>query len=461
MIKSYKIVLIIQTVIILIGFFAFKKFYYTDYEQISRALVVIFGFLALVISAFSVLIQRIIVGVIDSDSTIEEVNNQTPNDKFWKNSFLINIILGVLTLIISITGLCSEIEIGVQNGNFVFDFFSSLLILTVSSITIGLLLRVRESINEITKFFGFLMAVISVIIFSGSLFAVSSESLWVTSYSSDSLYGIVHNLLKKEDSHIGTLPQVAVVDESAARADIERESEGEGEREEADSDYYGFNEMSFPDVETEGYFKNLFNDEKYDDAKVQGLAKLFLSNFLALEKGKSFTGIRKAAESGFYYEEYDEINKVDKKIRRNSEAIRNTFDSYNVLLYAFLSEKNYYDSSLNEMINMLITSHDDIYNTENPEQSLDKIYKTMIFGLKKEFPEYYFDNLSSFASENALSSINKNANMNSDDNNGSPDYNSKLNTVWFYSFWARRYKEKNIDVVYEILKEIKAHYEDN
>lgn len=458
MIKSYKIVLIIQIVIILIGFFAFKNFYYSDYKQISRALVLIFGFLALAISAFSVLIQRIIVGVTDSDSTIEEVNNQAPNDKFWRNSFLINIILGVLILIISITGLCSEIEIGVPNGNFLFDFFVSLLILTICSIAIGLLLRVRESINEITKFFGFLMAVISVIIFSGCLFVVSSTSLWVTSSSSDSLYGIVHNLFKKEDSHIGTLPQVAVVDESSAAVVGESESEGEVEEE---SDYYGFNDMSFPDLETKGYFKNLFNDEKYDDAKVQNLTKLFLSNFLALEKDKSFTEIRKAVEMGFYYEEYDEINKVDKKIRRNPEGIRNTFDSYNVLLYAFLSKKNYYDSNLNEMVNMLISSHDDIYKAENPEQSLDKIYKTMIFGSKKEFPDYYFDNLSSYASESALSSISKNANINSDDNNSYPEYNSKLNTVWFYSFWARRYKEKNIDVVYEILKEIKAHYEED
>jgi hypothetical protein len=459
MIKSYKTVLIIQIVIILIGFFAFKNFYYSDYEQIERTLVLIFGFLALAISAFSVLIQRIIVGVIDSDSTIEEVNNQTPNDKFWRNSFFITIILGALTLIISIVGLCSEIEIGVKNGGFMSDFFASLLILTISSITIGLLLRVRESINEITKFFGFLMGVISVIIFSGCLFVVSSESLWVTSYGSDSLYGIVQNLFKKEDSQIGTLPQVAVVDESSAAVAGESESEGEGEEEE--SDYYGFNEMSFPDVETEGYFKSLFNDEKYDDAKAQDLTKLFLSGFLELEKGQSFMQLRRAAERGFFYEEYDEINKVDKKIRRNPDAIRNTFDSYNVLLYTFLSQKNYYDSSLNEIVNTLISSHDDIYKTENPEESLDKMYKTMIFGAKKEFPEYYFDNLSPYASENVLNSISKNAEMNSERDNNEVSYSAKFSTVWIYSFWARRYKEKNIDVVYEILKEIKEHYEDN
>jgi hypothetical protein len=459
MIKSYKIVLIIQIVIILAASYAFHNVYYEDYDEFSKTGIVLIGSAVLIISAFSILIQKIIVGILNSDSTTEEVNAQTPNDKFWRNSFLINIVFGVLALLISISAAVSGLDVGIKSNDFMNDICNSLIILITASLTIGLLLRVRESINEITKLLGILMILISVLIFAGSLYVASANAARVRSYSHDSIYGIIYNLFEKEESQIGTLPEVAVVDESAAKADIERESEGEGEGEE--SDYYGFNGMSFPDVETEGYFKNLFNDEKYDDAKVQGLAKLFLSNFLALEKGKSFTGIRKAAESGFYYEEYDEINKVDKKIRRNSEAIRNTFDSYNILLYAFLSEKNYYDSSLNEMVDMLITSHEDIYNTENPEQSLDKIYKTMIFGLKKEFPEYYFDNLSSYASENALSLISKNANMNSDDNNGNPDYNSKLNTVWFYSFWARRYKEKNIDVVYEILKEIKAHYEDN
>lgn len=461
MIKSYKIVLIIQIVIILIGSFAFHNVYFEDYDAFSKTEIVSIGSAVLIIAAFSILIQKIIVGILNSDSTTEEVNAQTPNDKFWRNSFLINIVFGVLALIISISTAVSDLDVGIHYSNFMNDIFNSLIILIVASLAIGLLLRVRDSINEITKLLGVLMIVISVLIFAGSLYVASANAARVRSYSRDSLYGIIHNLFEQEDSNIGTLPEVAVVDESAAKADIERESEGEGEGEEAESDYYGFNEMSFPDLETEGYFKNLFNDEKYDDAKVQDLTKLFLSDYLALEKGKSFTEIRKAAEKGFYYEIYDEINKVVNKIRRNPKEIRNTFDNYNMLLYAFLSEKNYYDSSLNEMVNMLISSHDDLYNTENPEQSLDKIYKTMIFGVKKEFPEYYFDNLSPYASENALSSIRKNADANAEVDEGNPDYNLKLNAVWFYSFWARRYKEKNIDVVYEILKEIKTHYEDN
>ncbi|MBS7256293.1 MFS transporter [Flavobacterium branchiicola] len=460
MIKSYKIVIIIQIIIILLGSFIFNSYYYSDYDKIETALVVVFGSSALIIAAVSILIQRMIVGVLNSDSTTDEINEQTPNDKFWKNSFLIYIILGVLTFIVAIVGLSSDIELGVRNGGFMFDFFSSLIVLIISSLSIGLLLRVRDSINEITKFLGILMILISAIIFSGCLFLASSASLWVTSYNHDSLYGRITSLFKGDDSQIDTLPEdVAVVDETVG--DNARESEGEGEGEEPESDYYGFSEMSFPDVETEGYFKNLFNDEKYDDAKVQDLTKLFLSDYLALEKGKSFSGIRKAAEKGFYYEIYDEINKIVNKIRRNPEEIRSTFDSYNMLLYAFLSEKNYYDSSLNETVNILISSHDDIYKTEDPEQTLDKIYKTMIFGAKKEFPEYYFDNLKSYASENTLSSISKNADANAESDDSNPDYNSKLNTTWIYSFWARRYKEKNSDVVYEILKEIKEHYEDN
>ena len=38
---------------------------------------------------------------------------------------------------------------------------------------------------------------------------------------------------------------------------------------------------------------------------------------------------------------------------------------------------------------------------------------------------------------------------------------TKEDMVWAYSFWARRHQEKNADVVFEILKEIKNNYDNN
>jgi|GEM_PF-1217237 len=445
MIKSYKIVLIIQMVLILIGFFVSKGLYYSDYDQISRALVLLFGSSPLVIAGFSVLIQKIIVEVINSDSTIEEVNKQTTNDKFWRNSFLVTIILGVLTLIISIVGLCSEIEIGVKNGAFMFNFSVSLLTLTISSLTIGILLRVRESINEVAKLLGFLLGVIAVIIFSACLFLVSSESLWVTSYKPDSLYGTLVSFFDKEDSRseeTGTKNTFA-----------ERESEGDEEgTDENDFDYYEFYKMNFSNVE----IKDNLNHGKSD---IQSLFKLFLAKYLKLAENQSFNGFRIAIQNGVYFGEFPDINAIDEKLRLDPVAIRETFDNYNPMLYAFLSEKIYFGSNLNLIVDALINSHEDIYGTENPEESLNKIYKIMFFGGKKDFPEYYYEKLSPYVSENVRNSIKKDAETNANKDNYVEGHGQKMSTIWIYSFWARRYKEKNIDVVFEILKEIKEHYE--
>lgn len=443
MIKSYKIVIIIQCIILLIFSFVFNEVYNEDIQLIPMIQLLIIGFSPLILLAISIIIQRLIVAVIHSDSTNDEVNKEAPIDKFWKNAFFINVIFGALTFLCSIISSVLKLEVGVVSSDYIYRFFISLDILMISSLIISLVLRIKDSVIEITKFLGFLMLFISILIFSFSLYLAVLNVVTIRSNSGDGI--------------IGTLNSVSETEEVAT--DVEHESEGEGEGEESESDYYGFNEMSFPEVNINGYFKELFEDSSYDNTKTEDLTKNFLSDFLVLEKDQSFTGIRIAIERGFAYDE--EIKKVDEKIRRNPEAIREAFDSYNTLLYAFLSNKIYFDSNLNLIVDALIKTHEDIYETENPHERLTKIYKIMIFGAQKEFPNYYYNEIKPYASENVLSLVSKNAETSSEKDNSNAEYASQLNTVWIYSFWARRHKEKNEDVVFEILKEIKEHYNED
>jgi hypothetical protein len=454
MIKSYKIILIVQFILLLLLGFGFSKVqYFEDVPLIPTVPLLIIGFSPLILLAISIIIQKLIVAVIYSDSENSETDKEVPNDKFWKNSFFVNVIFGALTFVLSIVSVVSNLEVGVVSSDYINRFFISLGMLFFASLIISLFLRIKDSVTEITRFLGFLMLFISIIIFLFSLYIATLNVVTVRSYNRDSIIWRLKHLFEDDANMDEESVVAAEVVEAEDESQFERESEGD----ESEFDYYGFNEMSFPEVKTHAYFEELFGDQKYDDAKTHDLTKIFLSSFLELQKEQSFTGIRRAIERGFAYDE--EINKIDKKIRRDPEAIRGAFDIYNAVLYTFLSDKIYFDSNLNLIVDALINSHEDIYKTENPEETLDKIYKTMDFGVKKDFPDYYYNEITRYASKEFLASINKNAETNSDKDDSSTTFNSQLNTVWIYSFWARRHKEKNSDVVFDILKEVKEHYD--
>ncbi|MBS7232825.1 hypothetical protein KHA90_17540 [Flavobacterium psychroterrae] len=442
MIKSYKIILITQSIILLIFGFVFKAQYYDDIQLIPTIQLLIIGFSPLILLTISIIIQKLIVAVIYSDSTNDQIDKEKMSiDKFWKNAFFINAIFGVLTFLSSIISSVLKLEVGVVSSDYIYRFFLSIGIIMISSLIISLFLRIKESVSEINKLSNYLLVFISILIFAFSLYLSILNVLKVRSYSGDSMIGTINTVNETEET---------VYQES--------EGEGEGEEPESESDYYGFNEMSFPDIDTKEYFKELFEDQNYDNEKTQDLTKIFLFSFMELEKGQSFMELRSAIERGFAYDE--EIKKVDKKIRKNPEAIKETFDTYSPFLYAFLSDKIYVESNLNLIVDALLNSHEDIYETENPEEALNKIYKTMIFGSQKEFPKYYYDQISPYASEAVLDLVNKNSETDSERNNSNVEYSSQLTTTWIYSFWARRFKEKNNEVVFEILKEIKEHYDE-
>lgn len=446
MIKSYKTVLIIQIIVILIGSFALHDFHYTnDFNRLPISIVLLIGLSVLILLMFSMLIQMLIAGIFYSNSTIGEGSKNVANDKFWRNSFSINLGFGILAFIVSIVAIVSDLDLAVPGYDSSDRFFISLAILIISSLVISLLLHIKKSVNEITKLLGFLMILISAFVFAGSLFVASTNALMVKSYNRDSLYGILKNLLEED-------VETPSNERKVTKVVVPVKVENKDDENESDYDYYGFSKMSFPDLETGDYFMELF-DETYTKSKVQELFGFFLSDFLNLQKKESICYLRGSIESGFYSYRYDDLVAVDKMIGRNPESIQKTFDSYSSLIYAFISDETYYNSNLNVIVDILIESHNDLYRAENPEEALNKIYKIMVLGKNTQYPDFHYDELSKFASKKVLDLIKKNTKDDPD-----PDYSIKVSTFWVNSFWARRYKENNIDVVFDILQEIKQHF---
>lgn len=182
---------------------------------------------------------------------------------------------------------------------------------------------------------------------------------------------------------------------------------------------------------------------------------MFLSKNLDLRDSQYISEIRRAITYAQHEDEFSEINDIDEKMGRKPEEIRDAFDSYKPLIYAVLTDEIYFDSNLYLIVNALIQSHEDVSSNGNAEETMKKINGIMNLGYKDSFPYEYYDALQPYVSKEVLEPLKQNARK----FEGEFEYNWKLNTVWVYSFWGRRFEEKNHDEVFKILKEIRAEYE--
>jgi hypothetical protein len=451
MIKSYKIVLIIEVLLLTTIILAFHNIKYgIDFSVLPKVSLLLIGFSPVILFGISIVIQRLVVIIVSSDFTKADVEKENNGiDKFWKNSFFINLIFGAVTSILVIFFVVLNISVGIKGVDFGNRFAVFLAAIVVSSLIIGLFLRIKDSVSEISKLLGGLMILISIFIFGCSLTASVDNMMAIQFSRNEEIIGTVKSLPEVEEVFAEDVIDTMAVDSASLSW------RAVGEIEEAEPDYYGFNKMNFPEIIANECFQTGLL-QNYTDSKKQNIFKFLLSNFLGLKKEQSIVSIRNNIENGLNsnYDDNPYISSLGDMVRRNPERMRKAFDCYSSLIYSFLSTEIYSDSNLNKTVDLLIKSHDDLYGTEDPDENLNKIYKTMIFGAKKEFPTYYYEELSPYISYTALNLIKKNA------GEGESDYNIKSSAVWIYSFWARRYREKNSDLVYEILKEIKSHYED-
>jgi len=444
MIKSYKIILTAQFFALAVFAFVFYTIQYgNDFAVIPTIPLLLMGLSPLILLGISILIQRLIAAIIYSDSA-ENDEEKKSEDQFWKISYVTNVVFGALVFLLSVFCVAVNFGIGIKgNYDFGVKFSVFLALIIIASFIIGVFLRIKQSVNEVSKLLGGLMIFLSLIVSGGPLFFGLQNMITLQHYSNEVIEAI--KTVPEVDETSISIDSTAIAIDSFAvdslRAAQQRAMEDLGEPE----DYYGIKDFSYPELEREVHTTEVF-DGKYRETET--LFKLFMSDFLRLKKRQSFMEIRRAIHVGLSHKQYPEIVQKIKVLRYNSNDIEDAFNSCYPLIYAIVSDKIYYDSNLNLLVDALIKSYDDL-----DDEALNKIYGIMVTGTKKEFPAYYFERLKPYVSKDVLQLIKKNA-----DEDTENEYSTQLTTVWIYSFWARRNKERNMSVIYDNLKHMQSHY---
>lgn len=455
MIKSYKIILIVQFfVLAVLGFVFYTVEYGLDFAVIPKLILLLIGSSLLLALGISILIQRFIVSVIQSDSGTEDLEN-TNEDKFWRISFFTNLVFGAIVFLSSVICVMLNFGIGIKGySGFGIRFSVFLGILFIASLVVGVFLRIKDSVNEVSGLLGGLMVLLSALIFGGSLFFGLSQ-LISPQYSSSEIIQALPFVPEVDETEVSQDSTYAVIDstavDSTATSDIADEDIIKVEEDEED-DYYSFKKMNPTGVKSNGYLKEYF-DGSYTDAKMQKLIRYFLADFLNLKKGVYYIDTKNYKPGpGLHPGEYIQIKDVGEKLRDDSDALAKSFKSYSPIIYSLLSKEIYFDSGLNEFVDALIACRDDISNTDDASKTLDEIYKTMTNRTHKDPPSRYYSQMSRYISTRTSALLKESATADG-------GMNPLSSAVWIYSFWGRRYHDGNDAEVYDILVQIKKHYE--
>jgi hypothetical protein len=215
------------------------------------------------------------------------------------------------------------------------------------------------------------------------------------------------------------------------------------------------------------YKKETFQSDRYklpiDNSK---LVKEVFPNYKIVEKPvteKDFIldyfdehypidGSRTFVDIRIYYYQWYNKSEIINNIRKNPEKITTLFNDYKSDFYNLVSFRAYRNSNIKYIIELLIMSYDDFYkNPDLVNQNMKNIYGSMNASVNNktyENPDFYIDKIISPQSLETFENIYN-------------DIDSKLSvddSIWFYNFWARRYKEGNIKQTIAVLREVSDHY---
>ncbi|MCV9932076.1 hypothetical protein OIU80_07255 [Flavobacterium sp. LS1R47] len=153
-------------------------------------------------------------------------------------------------------------------------------------------------------------------------------------------------------------------------------------------------------------------------------------------------------ENDYYYV----VQYID-NLRERPDELYSGFENYRSVIYSIISPETYRIANFDKIVDGLLLTYEDI-GAEN--QKLDEIYKSMNVSYDTPRPnmeQYYSEFEKHFSSE----TIRKLQDYKF--SNGAKFQDSDL--IWFYSFWARRNHEGNIEEIAIILNEIKEYYNQN
>lgn len=346
-----------------------------------------------------------------------EIQKSLRIKNFWKFSFCSNAILVVLILIFSvIINVLDPKEIIIRGDEiyYLFVFFQALLPVLLSLImasfmlTSGIYWKKNKGLAGITLFLGFL----SFVIFVGCDYLLMNEFRKMSTYH--------YEYLELENSAEETPVVVEEeIDESQYQEGDSSEDRGEL-------------------VEIEEAW-NYFLNNKYDLKGKQEFTEVrypMYSNFL-----------ENTEEDGDYF-----LTGYVKEIRKDPAMISLAFEMYKAVLYNSVSRRTYRIANFDKVIDGLLFTYEDLTSEEN-SGNMQKIYKVMSAPRETydlDAGEYYPQLEKYFTAETVelLESTRL--------SNGSQFSNGDI--VWFYSFWARRNHEGNVNEVLSVLREIQENY---
>ncbi|WP_299251587.1 hypothetical protein [uncultured Cytophaga sp.] len=139
--------------------------------------------------------------------------------------------------------------------------------------------------------------------------------------------------------------------------------------------------------------------------------------------------------------------KIREVIDTDPNKLKPIFNSYKQVFYSLMPKRMYVKTDLENIVNILVLSYKDL-NANNKEEKCSNLYDFL--------NEHYYYNLNEEIMKEYISDTYRSEYKKIYYADGSRVKNRDLYCI--YSFWARRYHEKNIKDVYDILIEIQNHY---
>ncbi|MBF7091093.1 hypothetical protein IUY40_06030 [Flavobacterium sp. ALJ2] len=147
-----------------------------------------------------------------------------------------------------------------------------------------------------------------------------------------------------------------------------------------------------------------------------------------------------------YDNDYRVLNLIS-RLRNRPVQLYDGLESYKWILFSTVSKETYRSNQFDHVVDALLFTYHDVGEDAG---KLNKIYEIMQNNIDSDENNIgkFLPEIKKVCSPYAIKKLSKNEGF----------YKSNSDIVWFYSFWARRSKEGNIDKVYMVLREIQEHY---
>lgn len=342
---------------------------------------------------------------------------------FWKFAFYCNVFFVAVIAIFSVLIFLEEplaIDQAILFYSFIFS--RSLLVVVISLVTASFLLAagINWKINKTLA--------VTVLIFSFFIIGIScaGELIFVNKFNTASEE---YNNAKNEKKSLGNEEVESEDYTESVESEENYEGEDEGESEDVEKEPLEIDKSKL--LSSLEYLMENWFGEKPSHIREFSYARIYIS-----------TNLQQGEDDTFYLLNYME------NLKDRPKELTAGFDSYKTILYNTVSAETYRSAGFDKVVEKLLLTYEDI-GAES--EKLNKIYQVMEMDPADESQSTigaYLPGLEKYCSSYTLRKLKSYKDFSS--------YDSDI--VWFYSFWARRNREGNINEIASILKQIKEHY---